>query len=88
MAVCAFFSLHYLHQEDIMKVCYISINKPGNSRCFRFLNHKFVQTESDHLWLLCIHPECFSENKRADLSQLDENAIIHTEVEFDCKPML
>ena len=67
---------------------YISINNPGNSRCFRFLNHKFVQTESDHLWLLYIHPECFSENEIADLSELDENGIIHMEVEFDCKPTL
>ena len=85
---CVRFFFTPLSQEDTMKGCYISVNNPRNSRCFGFLNHKFVQTESDHLWLLYIHPECVSENERADFSQLDENGIIHTEVEFDCKPTL
>ena len=84
MLACTVFSLHNFHpREVIMKGGYISINNSGVSRCFRFLNHKFVQTESDHLWLLYIHPEWFSGDERAQLSQTDDNGFVCVEVRFD-----
>ncbi|XP_075650572.1 uncharacterized protein LOC142621148 [Castanea sativa] len=86
MAMCAGFSPGYLH-VDLSKPIFasgrISFNEGSeNDSYFGFLTHKFVQMESDHLWLLYIHPECPALCDMGKLSQIDETGFIHISCNF------
>ena len=89
IAGCAVFSPQYFHPEDvdlleeIYEYCFVTIGEG----IFRygstgFLRHEFVQLESDHLWLLYLHPECLGLLDIEECSQTDENGFIHISFDF------
>ena len=65
--------------------CHIEVNKHVSVQESAIFSYKFARIGLHHLWLLYFYPECFDENARAVLSQIEENKIIQMEVRFeDC----
>ena len=89
MAVCAVFSCHFLHSRKNCSMelcflrCHIEVNKHVSVKESAIFSYKFAWIGSHHLWLLYFHPECFDENARAVLSQIEENKVIQMEVRFE-----
>ena len=89
MAVCAVFSCHFLHSRKNCSMelcflrCHIEANKHVSVKESAIFSYKFAWIGSHHLWLLYFHPECFDENARAVLSQIEENKVIQMEVRFE-----
>ena len=63
--------------------CHIEVNKHVSVQESAIFSYKFARIGLHHLWLLYFYPECFDENARAVLSQIEENKIIQMEVRFE-----